>query len=393
MNIAFLPSADLSYESGSIINALITIKGLKELGVTVATLAQKLPIDINTPIDNISTNPKLLEHPIITDRYITDEQHIENLEIYLAYLFTKHVESKIDVVVVQYFSVASYAAKVFGEVMGVPYIVFSFGRDLSSFDQLSSNLKRMIRESITRVSGIIFPNEEILNSFKILRVNKTPPYLISPPALTADIYDLDCSTTQRLPKDMKVITTINSCFKEEKGIDSIIMAFSSMRKQHNDVILVIAGTDDHPESVNYKRLKALAKRFEISDSIFFPGYLNRAQIGGLLAGTDLFIDARYVSNFSSVLIEAQAFKVPTISAKNLSSLQVIEHGANGLLFDANDSYHLAELGLSVLKNPTLAKVLTNGCTEWCNLHLSTFESNNTIKDIYNFIKGVVKHGS
>lgn len=70
----------------------------------------------------------------------------------------------------------------------------------------------------------------------------------------------------------------------------------------------------------------------IKDKVYLLGYISREQVGKLLEQTDIFIDARYKGNFSSVLLEAQFKKSVTIASDNDAAKKIITNGQNGLLY-------------------------------------------------------------
>lgn len=68
MNIAIIPSADLNYNSGSVIYAKNLFKFLINKNHNVFMLGSKIPEDMNDKyINNIFIKSKILEHPVIDD--------------------------------------------------------------------------------------------------------------------------------------------------------------------------------------------------------------------------------------------------------------------------------------------------------------------------------------
>ena len=70
MNICLLPSAELSYESGSTIYANVYVNELIKKGHTVNVICSSLPRDVNDKVNYILLD--VMKHPVIDDYYISD---------------------------------------------------------------------------------------------------------------------------------------------------------------------------------------------------------------------------------------------------------------------------------------------------------------------------------
>lgn len=76
MNILIIPSAELSYNSGSVIFAKELYKHLISQNNNVYMLGNCLPEDLPSQYQaNIIIKRHLLFHPIIDDRPVSNEQH------------------------------------------------------------------------------------------------------------------------------------------------------------------------------------------------------------------------------------------------------------------------------------------------------------------------------
>src|SRR4051794_34188561 len=130
MRIALLPSADLSYESGSIIQAKMLLRYLLRQGHDVWGLASRPPTNLSEKESaRIQVNPAILEHPIINDRPVSGHEFATSLSGSVNFLSSLHREMPLDVVHAQYLSFTSLAAASFRAATGVPVVVSSFGRD------------------------------------------------------------------------------------------------------------------------------------------------------------------------------------------------------------------------------------------------------------------------
>lgn len=365
MRIAILPSADLSYESGSVIHAKRLLSYLLQRGHEVCLLASRDPLGLSEAERHcVHVDRSVLEHPVIDDRPIADAQVADSLARSLRFLADCHTEAPIDVVHAQHLAFTSMAAAAFGAATRTPVVVSSFGRDLSIGLPTDPRLAAMARLSLHGLAHLIAPNESVLTELQRLQHEvgtKVPTTIVAPPL---DPRVLEGHRSPNFP-GWPLLATVNSCFTPEKGIDTIIRAFSSIRQRYPESALVIAGTDDHPRSENLRRLKALVEDFSLAEAVYFPGYLPRNEVGGLVAAADVFIDARIKGNFSSVILEAQFLHAAVVCSAVASAKLIVSDGVNGLLFPAGDWETLAEVVVALLASPERRAALRAECVRWC----------------------------
>jgi glycosyltransferase involved in cell wall biosynthesis len=98
----------------------------------------------------------------------------------------------------------------------------------------------------------------------------------------------------------------------EKGLDQLLAAISSVKDQHKDILLVIAGEDDK----KYRHKKALENMIEknnIKQFVFFAGLVKGTAKLALLNRADIFVMPSYGENFSFAVAEALACGVPVVT--------------------------------------------------------------------------------
>lgn len=351
MRIAILPSADFSYESGSIIYAKRLFGHLIGCGHDCHILSSRLPVDWNREWrDRLTVQEDLLEHPIIDDRVIETADYVRSLSIALRFLSDVHQFSALDVVHAHYGSFNSLAAHIFRGLSGVPFVVSSFGRDLT-LGVKDERIRWMIKNSLNAAGRIVISTDSLrpilgqLFDASILAKVTTIPMPVD-----QTIFQPHEATFRR---GKPIVASINSCFSPEKGIETILRAFSLLENRES-VDLVIAGTDDHPEKIHLKRLHNLVQELGLNASVRFPGYLRRREVGKLLGEAEFLVDARTHGNFSSVLLEAQFTKCISVAANTPPARQVIRDGWNGYLFPVGDAQALAML---------IARLLASGADE------------------------------
>ena len=367
LHIALLPSGDLSYESGSVIYALSEIEEALGCGHCISVIVQKLP-ERNFPKSkrlSFIARASLLEHPVITDRPIPDDvfEHCQR-EIKGA-LREVHSRRPVDVIHCHYLSYPCLAASEFAQEIGVPVVASSFGRDLFVGATEDEKLRDFALQSVARVDLVTYPTRAVAEGLKAL---------IASPALDQRFFesempvDLDFigEVTGRTRDKQKgselCISTINSCFKPEKGIETILKACSFLADKGVSFKLFIAGADDHPDQTNLKRLVGLSELYNLTDNVTFTGYLDRAEIAKLLWKSDIFVDARTTSSFSSVLAEALSAGTPIVCSDSEASRIFVSHDANGILFDAGVAEDLERQINRLIKSKELREKLSRNAS-------------------------------
>ena len=96
--------------------------------------------------------------------------------------------------------------------------------------------------------------------------------------------------------------------KKNKGIDTLLRAFTQAFRERDDVGLEIGG--DGPER---RALERLVQELGIHDRVKFLGYLHREEVKTAMWRAHAFVLPSYVETFGVVLIEAMATGLPVIA--------------------------------------------------------------------------------
>jgi len=99
----------------------------------------------------------------------------------------------------------------------------------------------------------------------------------------------------------------------EKGLDQLLLALSSVKNQHKNILLVIAGEED--KKYRHKRvLENMIERHNIKQYVFFTGLVKGTAKLALLRRSDIFVMPSYGENFSFAVAEALACGVPVVTS-------------------------------------------------------------------------------
>jgi len=120
----------------------------------------------------------------------------------------------------------------------------------------------------------------------------------------------------------------------EKNTESILMAFSILKKNKVDCILNLYGPA--PDS-----LKVLAKDLGLGDMIFFRGEVDQKILAGKMQQSAALILYSRFETFGCVLIEANAVGIPVIVSDLPVFHELITESENGFFVESNNAQALA----------------------------------------------------
>jgi glycosyltransferase involved in cell wall biosynthesis len=127
-----------------------------------------------------------------------------------------------------------------------------------------------------------------------------------------------------------------------KGLDVLIEAWAIVRKAQGPVQLVVCGRG------NATSLIELAHRYGVGELIEFKGSVEN--VTSILVQADLFVLPSRVEGMSNVLLEAMAVGMPCVATSVSGSVDLIDHGRNGMLVPVEDPMALAKAISAVLSS-------------------------------------------
>lgn len=150
-----------------------------------------------------------------------------------------------------------------------------------------------------------------------------------------------------LPSESGPVVLFFGQIKEVKGLDLLIQAFATVRKQHPSATLVIAGRvwkDD------FSRYEALIQQLALEASVrLHIRYIRDDEVAHFYAAADVVVLPYRRIYQSGVLLMAMSYGVPVIASDLDAMKDVVTDGVNGFLFksgDARDLAHTINLVLS-----------------------------------------------
>lgn len=145
------------------------------------------------------------------------------------------------------------------------------------------------------------------------------------------------------------IISINKGQKE--AIEAIEVV---VNKGYKNVRLLIVGSGGAYEN----ELKETVKAKNLEEYILFLGY--RDDVNILMENSNLCLVCSKKEAFGRVTVEAMLAKVPIIASKTGATVELIQHGINGLLYEFGDHAELANNIIYAINNPNkLEKIMEN----------------------------------
>ena len=115
---------------------------------------------------------------------------------------------------------------------------------------------------------------------------------------------------------------------QEKNLDFLLTVFAALRIRQPDVRLVLAG--DGPSRSTLEQAAAG------SSEIVFTGRLDRMELRACYALADIFVFPSTSDTFGMVVLEAQAFGLPTVVADVGGPPEIVTHGRTGYALPSDD---------------------------------------------------------
>jgi glycogen synthase len=139
----------------------------------------------------------------------------------------------------------------------------------------------------------------------------------------------------------------------EKGVQVMIRAIPEILPAWNHVRFVIVGGG------NRSHLEQLAAELNVTDRIFFTGYVDDDTLLKLYKVADVAVYPSLYEPFGIVALEAMAAGVPVVVSDVGGFREVVDHGVTGLTAWTDNPDSLAWAILYLLKNPFSAKMMAN----------------------------------
>lgn len=206
--------------------------------------------------------------------------------------------------------------------------------------------KRMYHK---KLHGVIYPSKTAsLTTFPHFPI----PYRIIPNGVDTERFHPEVKPLEKFPADRPKILFLGR-LDPRKGLDKLLKAYPLIKKRIEDALLIVVGAG--PLMEQYKEMVPRRLR----ESVYFEGRVTGEMVPRYYATCDIYVSpATGGEVFGIVLTEAMATAKP-VAASNIAGYnEVIEDGMNGLLFDQNNPYDIADKVIRILEDSRLRNRLS-----------------------------------
>lgn len=200
----------------------------------------------------------------------------------------------------------------------------------------------LVRHYLTRTDANI-----VLSGFLAKVFDKHGlPYTIIP-----NIIELD-ESHYRERKEIKPHFICTRAHEELYNIPCILRAFQKTLIELPEATLTLVGG-----GTQHAALVQMVKEVKLTN-VTFTGRVNNTEIYTHLNQADIFLSAPKVDNMPVSVLEAMNAGLLVISSRVGGVPYMVDDGNTGLLFESDNSYHLAEKMLWAVENQIRAKEMT-----------------------------------
>jgi len=197
-------------------------------------------------------------------------------------------------------------------------------------------LKKMAKCTLESADIVHVISNNLNNIVKSLGISNT---CVIPNAVNTDIFKPFNANNIKLNmgysiNDKIIITT--SRLTKKNGIDVLIKSFQLLRKNNNDVFLLIIGSGEEK-----KEIIRLINDLNLNHCVKLLGDVPFLQIPDYLNISDVFVRPSYDEGFGSSFIEAMACNIPVIGTNVGGIPDIISNNYNGILVNPGDVLELS----------------------------------------------------
>ena len=214
-------------------------------------------------------------------------------------------------------------------------------RPLSDGGKLQSWFYMAVTNKIVAVSNPI--KEQLIklgiraNHIKVIH-NGTPPekYVLSTPEITEKL---------RYKYGLTSHDLVIGCVGRHKQQEQLVGA---LRYLPIPVKLILVGIEENAT------FKALISEYKVPHKVIFTGLISASETIYHYPLFNAKVLPSVVEGLSQALLEAMAMGVPVIATNAVGNPDLIQHGANGFLFEENDEKSLAQFIQQLLEDKALS---------------------------------------
>jgi glycosyltransferase involved in cell wall biosynthesis len=173
-----------------------------------------------------------------------------------------------------------------------------------------------------------------------------------------------------------VVVGVVSKLWEGKGHAVLIRAFEELRKEVQDIKLVIVG-----EGYLDNELRDLVRMLGLNDSVLFTGF--QMDVSEIIATFDVAVLPSFFEGMGRVLLEAMAMEKPVVASRVGGIPDLVEHGVNGFLVNPGDVLGLSNAIRKIVRDKKLADEIAKKGRKRITEQFSADAMVKSIEKVYN----------
>lgn len=142
-----------------------------------------------------------------------------------------------------------------------------------------------------------------------------------------------------------------------KGFHFFLKALSILKRKYADITVTVAGTPlnlRNPVAGTYDfYIRKLIEQYHLKRQLHFIGLQNEKQMRDNFLRTNVFVMPSLIENSPNSLGEAMIMGVPCVAANVGGTNNMLEHGVEGYLYQADAGYMLAYYIEQIFDNPSI----------------------------------------
>lgn len=329
--------------------------------------------DIITPVMNprhkvIKTIGNFNYYPFVVSRKIM-MKNIKLIWVYISKTLNNYRKNgKYDIIIVSNPLLAGFIALLLGKIIQAKVIIevngnfelaFKYGRK----GEVKPSFIELLKERYSKITiPLILKKASMI---KLLSDNQLIPFHLSYEEIRANVFSdfVPVDEFIKAARDDKKYILLVGYPWYLKGVDILIKAFNAITSNFPEYKLKIVGWC--PEGRDYyEKLANNNPRIELCDPVRYH------EIIPLFANCSLYVLASRTEAMGRVLIEAMACQKPVIASNVGGVYSIVKDGYNGLMFEKENIYDLAEKMRYLLSHPEEAERLAKNGRQYVMEHLS-----------------------
>ncbi len=150
----------------------------------------------------------------------------------------------------------------------------------------------------------------------------------------------------------------STCTGWRKGFDALLLAFNEIKKNNEDVKLLVAGTSDFGVFEKFIDKKIV----DASKDIILLGHVSNSEMPAYYNLADLFLFPSYLETQPNALIEAVSCGTPSVIFDSGGSPEIVSEN-EGAIVELGDTKKFADATQDLLDKPAKIRKLNKNCRE------------------------------